>query len=75
MVAGLEDRFGTYGKIGLALVEKTSPEVWTLKLLLMSCRVMSRGVGTIMMSHIMQLRRRRPAPSCAPSSSPTAATG
>lgn len=53
LVAGLEDRFGTYGKIGLALVEKTSPELWTLKLLLMSCRVMSRGVGTIMMSHVM----------------------
>ena len=53
LVAGLEDRFGTYGKIGLALVEKVSPEFWTLKLLLMSCRVMSRGVGTIMMTHIM----------------------
>jgi FkbH-like protein len=57
MVAGLEDRFGTYGKIGLALVEKTSAQVWTLKLLLMSCRVMSRGVGTIMMSHVMQLAK------------------
>ncbi|HEU0300077.1 MAG TPA: hypothetical protein VFR37_11495, partial [Longimicrobium sp.] len=57
LVAGLEDRFGTYGKIGLALVEKTSPEVWTLKLLLMSCRVMSRGVGTIMMSHVMSETR------------------
>ena len=54
LVAGLEDRFGTYGKIGLALVEKTTAEFWTLKLLLMSCRVMSRGVGTIMMSHVMQ---------------------
>jgi FkbH-like protein len=54
LVAGLEDRYGTYGKIGLALVEKTSVEFWTLKLLLMSCRVMSRGVGTIMMSYIMQ---------------------
>ena len=57
MVAGLEDRFGTYGKIGLALIEKTSAQAWTLKLLLMSCRVMSRGVGTIMMSHIMQLTK------------------
>jgi len=26
---------------------------WTVKLLLMSCRVMSRGVGTIMMNYIM----------------------
>jgi FkbH-like protein len=57
LVAGLDDRYGTYGKIGLALVEKTTDEFWTLKLLLMSCRVMSRGVGTIMMSHVMQLAK------------------
>ena len=57
LVAGLEDRYGTYGKIGLALVEKTAAEFWTVKLLLMSCRVMSRGVGTIMMSHIMNLAK------------------
>lgn len=53
LMAKLNDRFGTYGNIGLALVE-TLPDVWTIKLLLMSCRVMSRGVGTIMMSHIQQ---------------------
>jgi FkbH-like protein len=52
LAAGLDDRYGSYGKIGLALVEK-GPEAWTLKLLLMSCRVMSRGVGTIMLGHIM----------------------
>lgn len=56
LVASLDDKFGTYGKIGLALVEKTST-VWTIKLLLMSCRVMSRGVGTILMNHILQLAR------------------
>jgi FkbH-like protein len=57
LVAGLDDRYGSYGKIGLALVEKSCAEFWTIKLLLMSCRVMSRGVGTIMMSHIMQQTR------------------
>ena len=57
LVAGLEDRFGSYGKIGLALVEKSSSEYWTLKLLLMSCRVMSRGVGTILMTHVMEQAR------------------
>ncbi|HEX2187554.1 MAG TPA: HAD-IIIC family phosphatase [Longimicrobiaceae bacterium] len=56
LVASLEDRYGTYGKIGLALVEKGA-EAWTLKLLLMSCRVMSRGVGTIMMNYVMGLAR------------------
>ncbi len=57
LVAGLDDRYGSYGKIGLALVEKTTTEFWTVKLLLMSCRVMSRGVGTIMMSHLMNLAK------------------
>lgn len=56
LVAGLDDRFGSYGKIGLALVEQ-GEGVWTVKLFLMSCRVMSRGVGTIMMNHILNLAR------------------
>ena len=56
LVASLDDRYGTYGKIGLALVE-TGSEAWTLKLLLMSCRVMSRGVGTIMMNYVMGLAK------------------
>ncbi len=57
LVTSLEDKFGTYGKIGLALVE-CGAEIWTIKLLLMSCRVMSRGVGTILMTHIMRLARQ-----------------
>ncbi|MCB1057792.1 MAG: HAD-IIIC family phosphatase [Acidobacteria bacterium] len=57
LIAGLDDRYGTYGKIGLALVETGGP-VWRLKLLLMSCRVMSRGVGTIMLQHILSLAKQ-----------------
>lgn len=53
LVADLDDRYGSYGKIGLALVE-TSDTCWTLKLLLMSCRVMSRGVGTVLLHHVMR---------------------
>ncbi|MGH3245951.1 MAG: HAD-IIIC family phosphatase [Trebonia sp.] len=53
LVAGLEDRYGSYGKIGLALVETAGAD-WTLKLLLMSCRVMSRGVGTVLLHHVMR---------------------
>lgn len=52
LMSSLEDKFGPYGKIGLALVEKGN-DVWTLKLLLMSCRVMSRGVGSVMLNHII----------------------
>jgi FkbH-like protein len=56
LIASLEDRYGTYGKIGLAMVER-GPDVWTLKLLLMSCRVMSRGVGTVLLNHILRKAR------------------
>jgi FkbH-like protein len=53
LVCELVDRYGSYGKIGLSLVEMNEDH-WHLKLLLMSCRVMSRGVGTVLISHIMQ---------------------
>jgi FkbH-like protein len=56
LVATLDDKFSTYGKIGLALIEKGAG-VWTIKLFLMSCRVMSRGVGSVFMNHILSLAR------------------
>jgi FkbH-like protein len=49
----MHDKYGSYGKIGLALVEIVK-NVFYIKLLLMSCRVMSYGVGTVLLSHIMQ---------------------
>ena len=58
LMAKLEDKYGSYGHIGLALVEGKE-EVWTIKLLLMSCRVMSRGVGSIVLSHIMELAKTK----------------
>lgn len=54
LVASLTDKFGSYGKIGLALVEK-GPTHWQLRMMLMSCRVMSRGVGMVLLNHIMRL--------------------
>jgi FkbH-like protein len=56
LISSLEDRHGTYGKIGLTLIE-CDPEVWTVKLLLMSCRVMSKGVGMIMIHHVLRLAK------------------
>jgi len=53
LVSSLEDKFGTYGAIGLALAEKHD-DYWMVKLLLMSCRVMSRGVGAVMLNYLMQ---------------------
>lgn len=53
LVADLEDKYGTSGTIGLALIA-LKPGIWQLKLLIMSCRVITRGVGRIMMSYILQ---------------------
>jgi FkbH-like protein len=56
LIASLEDKYGSYGKIGLALIE-CQANLWTIKLLLMSCRVMSRGVGTVMLNYILKLAK------------------
>lgn len=53
LVSGLDDKYGTYGKIGVTLIE-CDDQIWNIKLLLMSCRVMSRGVGTVMINYIRQ---------------------
>lgn len=52
LVCELVDRYGSYGKIGLALIELKNTH-WHLRLLLMSCRVISRGVGSVLMLFIM----------------------
>ncbi|MEM6806552.1 MAG: HAD-IIIC family phosphatase, partial [Bacteroidota bacterium] len=56
-VCELTDRYGSYGKIGLSLIEETDKH-WHLKLLLMSCRVMSRSVGSVLLSFIMKEARK-----------------
>lgn len=54
LVCELKDKFGSYGKIGLVLIEKQEG-YWYLRMMLMSCRVIGRGVGTVMLSYV---RRR-----------------
>ncbi|MEH2382485.1 MAG: HAD-IIIC family phosphatase [Nostoc sp.] len=61
LITSLDDKYGSYGKIGLVLVE-CQEFVWTLKLMLMSCRVMSRGVGTILLNYIMTLAKNNNVP-------------
>jgi FkbH-like protein len=51
IVASLEDRYGQYGTIGLAVTELTGSRA-VLHLLLMSCRVMSRRVGSVLLDHL-----------------------
>lgn len=53
LVCELTDKYGSYGKIGLALVELKEKH-HHLKMLLMSCRVLSRSVGSVFLSYIMQ---------------------
>lgn len=52
LVMELSDRFGSYGTVGLALIKRV-PGIWTIKLLLTSCRVMSRGAGTVLLHHLV----------------------
>ncbi len=60
LVASLDDKYGTYGKIGLTLIECDDTEkIWNIRLLLMSCRVMARGVGSILINHIRSLAREK----------------
>lgn len=53
LVARLTDRFGDYGAIGIALLEAAA-DIWTLKLILVSCRVLSRGIGPILLRCLLQ---------------------
>jgi len=52
-ICELTDKYGSYGKIGLALVE-INQDYWHLKLLLMSCRILSRSVGSVLLTYIIK---------------------
>ena len=56
LVCELTDKYGSYGKVGLAVLE-LEKEVWKLNLLLFSCRVMSAGVSSILLSLLRQAAR------------------
>ena len=58
LVATLKDKYGTYGTIGLAVLETKNYE-WTIKLLLMSCRTVSRGAGSIFLNYLIHYAYER----------------
>lgn len=58
LIASLDDKYGTYGKIGLVLLEEIG-DVFEIKLLLMSCRVMTRGIGSALLVHMVKLAQAR----------------
>ena len=57
LVASLEDRFGSSGTVGLALLEMSAGAA-CVKLLIASCRVISCGVGGILLSYIMSYAKQ-----------------
>lgn len=52
-VVHLKDRYGDYGTIGLTVVKK-SAATWDIQLLIMSCRVLSRGIGRLIMGELQR---------------------
>lgn len=55
-ICKLTDRHGDHGRIGLVLVE-AGRELWTIKLLLMSCRVLSRNLGATLIAYLLRAAR------------------
>jgi FkbH-like protein len=53
LICSLTDRHGDHGRIGLVLVE-TGREAWTIELLLMSCRVLSRSLGSTLIAYLLR---------------------
>ncbi|MDG0875645.1 HAD-IIIC family phosphatase [Paenibacillus thiaminolyticus] len=52
LVVDLTDIYGSYGTVGLALLE-CDEEKWVIKLLITSCRVISRGIGTTLLGCVI----------------------
>jgi FkbH-like protein len=46
------DRFGDNGLVGVAIVAPVGPDAWELDTLLLSCRVMGRGVETALLAFV-----------------------
>lgn len=57
IVAELSDRYGSYGVIGLSVVEQHG-DTKTIKQFLMSCRVLSRGVTGLMLRELVLSARQ-----------------
>ena len=57
LIASLENKYGNAGKVGLILLEKGEDSL-TIKLLIMSCRVMSLGIGSVMLRLVAALAQK-----------------
>ncbi|MFC0105733.1 HAD-IIIC family phosphatase [Kibdelosporangium aridum] len=57
LVAGMADRFGPHGEIGVLLMAR-QPDVWNLRLLATSCRVVSFGAGAVILNWLIDQAAR-----------------
>ena len=57
LIASLENRYGDCGKVGIALLERVEND-YVIKLLIMSCRVMTLGVGSALLIHLSHIAER-----------------
>lgn len=57
-ICELTDDYGESGKVGLLLLEKGEDDL-RLKLLIVSCRVMSRGIGSALLCYATQLAEQQ----------------
>lgn len=57
-VCGLRDKYGDSGKVGLLLL-KEDADALTVKLLIVSCRVMAYGVGSALLTHAIRMAAER----------------
>lgn len=54
----VKDRFGDNGLVGVAIIAPHGCEAWEVDTLLLSCRVMGRGVETALLAFIAEQARR-----------------
>ena len=59
----LKDRFGELGLVCVGIVRKVKDRVWEIDTLLMSCRVMGRGVEDAFLSYLAELAMSKDAKS------------
>lgn len=52
MGMNIKDRFGEYGLVGVAIVNKENDVTWNIDSLMMSCRVLGRGAETSFLNKI-----------------------
>jgi FkbH-like protein len=58
LACSLKDKYGDYGTIALSLIEVNDDD-WTIALLITSCRVMSRGVSSVLLANIINAAKNK----------------